>query len=104
MCTSTAWPRTAGAEGQIAVGPDRTRHPRRRFLQGSLALGGLSLCAGCGAVPSPRQQASKVPQIRYLALKDTGAAEIEAFRGGLRELGYLDGQTIAIEVRLAEST
>src|SRR5205823_7293490 len=32
------------------------------------------------------------------------ADEIGAFRDGLRELGYVEGRTIAIEERLAEST
>ena len=49
------------------------------------------------------QQPPKVPRIGYLTLTTTDAAEIAAFRDGLRELGYVEGQNIAIEVRRAES-
>jgi putative ABC transport system substrate-binding protein len=53
------------------------------------------------------QQPKKVPRIGFLA---TGSLELperraslNAFHQGLRELGYVDGQNIAIEVRAANS-
>ena len=54
-----------------------------------LALGTM-LFALC--VPAEAQQAEKVPRIGYLSGSPPSAiAEwIEAFRQGLRELGYLD--------------
>lgn len=53
------------------------------------------------------QQSKKVPRIGYLTtgsleLPETRAA-LDAFRQGLRELGYFDGQNIVIEVRAADS-
>ena len=50
------------------------------------------------------QQTKKVPQIGYLdnASLSAMAGRIEAFRQGLRELGYVDGRNIVIEYRSAE--
>src|SRR5688500_6117907 len=81
------------------------RPSRRQFVQGSLVLAGLSLCAACGnaALPwLPVAAGPKLPRIGYLALSPADI-DYEAFRDGLRELGYVEGQTIAIEMRLAES-
>src|SRR6187431_1943927 len=53
---------------------------------------------------SSEAQHSKVPRIGYLtgATPDGQSARIEAFRQGLRELGYIEGKTILIEYRYAE--
>ena len=50
------------------------------------------------------QQAKKVPRIGYLGANfpTTNPARIEAFRQGLRELGYVEGKNIVIEYRFAE--
>ena len=50
------------------------------------------------------QQAKKVPRIGYLSAYDaaTDSARAEAIRRALRELGYIEGQNIAIEYRYAE--
>jgi putative ABC transport system substrate-binding protein len=50
------------------------------------------------------QQTKKVPRIGFLiaAARDAQSARTEAFRQGLRELGYIEGQNIAIEYRYAE--
>jgi putative ABC transport system substrate-binding protein len=50
------------------------------------------------------QQPKKVPQIGYLSGIDaaTETARAEAIRLALRELGYIEGQNIAIEYRYAE--
>jgi len=50
------------------------------------------------------QQPTKFHQIGYLSTDSpfTIAARIEAFRQGLRELGYVEGKTIGIEWRYAE--
>ena len=50
------------------------------------------------------QQASKVPRIGFLgtgSLAET-ANRLEAFRHRLRDLGYVEGQNIAIEYRWAD--
>jgi len=49
-------------------------------------------------------QATKVPRVGYLVLSplvDPPSAERQAFLNGLRDLGYVIGQTIAIEYRSA---
>jgi putative ABC transport system substrate-binding protein len=78
---------------------------RRRFLHCILSAFGLGLLAGCGVGPPwrPISGRPRVPRIGYLALRTTSTAEIEAFRDGLRELGYVEGQNVTIEVRLTES-
>src|SRR5213594_3824029 len=57
----------------------------------------------CGAV-AQAQQPKKVPRIGYL-IAGTPSAQapyIEAFRQGLRDLGYIEGKNIAIEYRYAQ--
>jgi putative ABC transport system substrate-binding protein len=69
---------------------------RRTFI-GSLA-GGL-LAAPLAARAQP---AGKVPRIGFLFSGDSGPArEVDTFRQGLRDLGYVEGQNIAIEYRFA---
>jgi putative ABC transport system substrate-binding protein len=56
------------------------------------------------APPTEAQQRGKAPRIGLLSplSPSLATANIEAFRQGLRELGYIDGQNIAIEYRYAE--
>jgi ABC-type uncharacterized transport system substrate-binding protein len=53
------------------------------------------------AVIAEAQQPKRVPRIGYLSSSDpaTESPRAEAIRLGLRELGYIDGQNIAIEYR-----
>ena len=72
----------------------------------SRTLSGLVLLLAI-AVASPSidaQQASRMPKIGFLATtnKATLAPFITALRLGLRELGYIEGQTVLLEVRLAD--
>src|SRR5438046_1854947 len=86
------------------MGRAALRDSRRRFLQGSLTLAALNFLAGCGLPPLPGQQAGRLPRIGFLnsASLAADAALIEAFRQGLRELGYVEGQGIAVEYRHGE--
>jgi ABC-type uncharacterized transport system substrate-binding protein len=67
----------------------------------ALALGAM-LFALCR--PAEAQQAEKIPRIGYLSGSPHSsiAERIEAFRQGLRELGYIEGKNIVIEWRSAE--
>jgi len=53
------------------------------------------------AVVAESQQPKKVPRIGYQSAGSSGGRE-EAFRQGLRELGYVEGQNFVIEWRFAE--
>jgi putative ABC transport system substrate-binding protein len=56
------------------------------------------------AVMTEAQQPTKIPRIGYLIANfpSTNPARNEAFRQGLRELGYVEGKNIVIEWRYAE--
>src|SRR5580765_2682683 len=56
------------------------------------------------AVLAEAQQPTKVPRIGYLSALDpaTDSARVEGIRLALRELGYIEGQNIAMEYRYAE--
>jgi putative tryptophan/tyrosine transport system substrate-binding protein len=69
---------------------------RRRFLLTSLA-GVLAAPLAAGA-----QQAGKVYRVGFLFFGAPGlSAEVDAFRQGLREFGYTEGQNVIIEYRFA---
>jgi ABC-type uncharacterized transport system substrate-binding protein len=69
-------------------------------------LGSFVLCAVLFALslPTEAQQPTKVPRIGFLTAASISsvAARTEAFRQGLRELGYVEGKNIVIEFRYAE--
>ena len=50
------------------------------------------------------QQPTKIPRIGFLSTnsRESMSSRAEAFRRGLRELGYVDGKNISIEYRYAE--
>src|SRR5687767_11337320 len=55
------------------------------------------------AVIGEAQQPAKVPRIGFLRGTDYPSAYTEAFRHGLRELGYVEGQNITVEYREGQS-
>src|SRR5215831_9486419 len=70
---------------------------RRTFLAGA---GAVVLAAPLAA---EAQQAAKVPRIGYLTLNLAASPHLrEAFRQGLRDLGYVEGRNVVIEYRDAE--
>jgi putative tryptophan/tyrosine transport system substrate-binding protein len=74
---------------------------RKRLF--GLTLGAL-LLALC--VPGEAQQPKKVPRIGYLgdgSAGSRGPVSLQPFREGLRELGYVEGQDVFIEVRWTDS-
>ena len=60
----------------------------------------VALCALLSTlcVPAEAQQPGKIPHIGFLSLS---GANQEAFRQGLRDLGYIEGKNIAIDSRAA---
>jgi putative ABC transport system substrate-binding protein len=74
----------------------------------SLAAVGLSGAAGCAPVPAvATPPARPVPRLGYLtsyppdAPGPDGRSFVESFREGLREQGYVEGETILVEYRFA---
>jgi putative tryptophan/tyrosine transport system substrate-binding protein len=65
------------------------------------ALGTLLLAL---RLPAAAQQPQKVPRIGFFSSTSfsTISSRVEAFRQGLRELGYVEGKNIVIEWRYAE--
>ena len=65
------------------------------------ALGAIFLTL---SLASDAQQPAKIPRIGYLTVVTPSSqlARYEAFRQGLRELGYVEGKNIVIEWRYAE--
>jgi putative ABC transport system substrate-binding protein len=80
---------------------ERSRTIQNRKLVGIVTL--AVIVAICGVV-ALAQQATKIPRIGILsaAFPSANADRLEAFRQGLRELGYVEGKNIVIEYRWAE--
>ena len=75
---------------------------RRQFLQGSLALAGLGLLAGCELPSLARQQTPRVPRIGYTwngPVSPTFTSLKDAFLDGMQDLGYVEDQTFVLEIR-----
>ena len=79
-------------------GPRQESHKNQEYL----LFRSRSICAFCSS--SHAEQANKIPRIGFLLAvpASTISARLEAFRQGLRELGYVEGKNIAIEWRSTE--
>jgi putative ABC transport system substrate-binding protein len=73
---------------------------RKEFI--CLALSTMLLAL---SLPAQAQQPKKIAKIGYLVpgTPAVGADLLEAFRQGLRELGYVEGKTFVLEVRYGEA-
>jgi putative ABC transport system substrate-binding protein len=75
---------------------------RRAFVGGLAGLGasagGLALASGCGLLPFAAR-----PRVARIGLSWSGAQEnaagIDAFRAGLRDAGWVEGQNLVIDER-----
>jgi len=83
-----------------------TSQNRRQFLQGGLALAGLGVLTGCSLRFAPSAQRGELYRVGCLEPTTPpsagGAPTLEAFRRGLREHGYIEGQQVILEVRYSE--
>src|SRR5712692_10023510 len=73
--------------------------PRRTFL--------VMISGGLLAAPlaSEAQQAGRIPKIAFITTTAPGGSPTtDAFRGGLRDLGYIEGQNIIVEWRWGRGT
>jgi len=77
---------------------------RRQFVRGGLALTVAGLVSSCGVLPSGIWSTA-VPRLGHLSIGlQTAAPEwIDAFRGELRRTGYVEGESISIEYRWADT-
>ena len=91
---------------QVQAQNKHSRGERREGEMNKRKLGSFALCAMLFALclSAEAQQPKKVPRIGYLSSLDpaTESTRAEAIRLALRELGYIEGQNIAIEYRYAE--
>ena len=81
---------------------------RRLFVAQSVRLGtlalGVQVLSGCGIRVGANAPPPRLPQVGYLSLGDSDTALSDAFRDGLRELGYIQGETVAVEYRVLPDT
>src|SRR5947208_16964899 len=79
------------------------RLSRRQFVA-STGAASLGLLVGCGRLPWQAQPAPRVYRMGYLTpVNETvDAPRFGAVRGALRDLGWIEGQNLLIERRLAE--
>jgi putative ABC transport system substrate-binding protein len=79
------------------------------FSIGGIKRTGIFMCALCAFLYAPcisaeAQQSAKIPRIGFLNASSVSsvAARVDAFRQGLRELGYTEGKNLVVEYRHAE--
>jgi putative ABC transport system substrate-binding protein len=72
----------------------------RRAFTAAVAWGLAALPVAARAQPQP----AKVPRVGFLGVASEAAltSRVEAFRAGLRELGYAEGKNLVIEYRWAD--
>ena len=78
---------------------------RRQFVQ-SMGVAGLGLLVGCTLPAASPPPPSRVPRVGVMtawpANLPRAVAFREAFEAGLRDLGYVQGQNLSLELRYAE--
>jgi putative tryptophan/tyrosine transport system substrate-binding protein len=76
---------------------------RRTLVIGSLAILGMPRMATLASGHVPAQSAKKVWRVGYLSMSSPNGDRhlVAAFRQGLRELGYVEGQNLILEQRHA---
>jgi len=97
--------------GECQVSSDKWIETEKKDMKKKITV--LTLCALLFALcksAAAQQPAGKIPRIGFLSRdlhpSDSRAAEahrLEAFRQGLRELGYIEDKTIIIEYRYADA-
>jgi len=80
-----------------------SRLSRRRFIQ-AVGVTGLPLLAGCGRLPWQAQPPATVHRMGYLTATTPAidAPRFAALERGLRDFGWIEGQNLTVERRLAE--
>src|SRR5438552_1150062 len=91
---------TAGSEQKAVSSKEIEAKPMIRRIVVCLLITALLPTV----LPAHGQQPAKVPRIGFLSSLSAAAVSdrVDAFRQGLRELGYVEGKNIVIEYRWAE--
>jgi putative tryptophan/tyrosine transport system substrate-binding protein len=75
---------------------------RREILRDGLALAGLGALAGCGLrVPPWAPSARRLPRVGFLKQPPL-LNYVDAFRDGMREYGYAEGENFILDYRYVE--
>src|SRR5258708_21837858 len=90
-----------GQEGHSMAEPRKGLVKRR--LAAIIAAGILALGHGYLSLAAYAQQTDKLPRVGVLSVAPLASAHYEAFRHGLRDLGYVDGRNIAFVASCAEA-
>ena len=81
----------------------RRRLGRRAFVGGCVALGAAAAGLLVGAADTRSHQRSSVARVGFLGNRAIDVPELgEAFRNGLRELGWVAGENLTIEWRYSD--
>jgi putative ABC transport system substrate-binding protein len=73
---------------------------RRSLLRYAAVAGALGLANGCG-LASVQGSPPRIARVGVLAFDDGTGARWDAFRSGLRNLGWIEGQNLSVDVALA---
>ncbi len=68
----------------------------------AILLCGLCLLADCAGPATPTAPSAAPPRVGYLSATSSASRTAEAFRAGLAELGYVEGQNLVVEWRFAD--
>jgi putative tryptophan/tyrosine transport system substrate-binding protein len=85
----------------MSGGRQEKKHMKKKITVLTLSAMFLALC-----FPVSAQQPTQVPRIGYLSTgsPSVSSTNLNAFRQGLRDLGYIEGKNIALEIRWAEGS
>jgi putative ABC transport system substrate-binding protein len=72
-----------------------------RIGTAAILIAALTLGQIAAPLPASGQQTGKPPRIGFLSPGTAASAPNEAFRQGLRQLGYVEGRNLAVEYRWA---
>ncbi len=88
----------------LGLSPYRGRMPGDRVVDRRAFLGALGVGLLAAPLAAEAQQAEAVPRVAFLGNGSTSTSGpfLDSFRLGLRELGYVEGQSIVIESRFAD--
>ncbi len=79
-----------------------SRIRKRKSKIDTLFFSLLAILILASVYPAEGKQVGKVPRIGILFIGDRNQPHLEAFKQGLRELGYMEGKNILLEYRYAD--